>query len=244
MNQILSLVAAAVILIGGAYMQGSWTDRWVYERPEEVDEWVQRLDDIPLTIGDWQGDIGESDERQLQVAKAAGGTAITFKNQRNDKSVSVFIVCGRGRYVASHTPDKCYPAAGYNMGPSPQPYQITIDEYEEADKPMPEFYTTRFSKESPEHAEHLRIFWAWNDGESWRAPSDAGMAYANDTVAYKMYVISQMRDAGEMIEESQAQEFIEEAMPILDATLFPAGMAAGVTAPANDEESVDEDTNS
>ena len=233
MNQILAIAAAAVILIAGALMQGGWTDRWVYEPPEVVDEWVQRLDDIPLTVGDWSGKVGESDERQLQVAKAAGGTSLAFENARTGKSVSVFIVCGRGRYVANHTPDKCYVAAGYNMGQTPRQYEVIVDEYEKAGKLSPEFFTARFSKEEPDHSEHLRIFWAWNEGDSWQA------ADATAPVMYKMYVISQMRDAGEMIEESEARQFVEEVLPSLDAALFPAEVADGAIPSPGDTEPVD-----
>lgn len=218
-------------------MQGSWTDRWVTERPEEVDEWVQRLEEIPLTMDGWTGKVGESDERQLQVAKAAGGTSLMFTDSGGENVVSVFIVCGRGRYVANHTPDKCYVAAGYNMGQSPQQYGIEVDEYVDAGKASPEFYTARFSKESPDHSEHLRIFWAWNNGEGWQAPGDAGTAYATAPVLYKMYVISQMRDGREAIEDSEARRFVEEVIPMLDAALFSENLTAEATRPADNTES-------
>ncbi|MEZ6070281.1 MAG: exosortase-associated EpsI family protein [Pirellulales bacterium] len=220
MNQILSLTAAAVILVAGALMQGKWTERWVNEPPEEVDRWVQRLDDVPLVIGDWRGEVGESDERQLQVAKAAGGTSVAYKNQLTGEIVSVFLVAGRGRYVANHTPDKCYVAAGYNMGQTPQLYEVVVKEYEKSGQVQPEFYTARFSKEEPDHSEHLRILWAWSDGNGW---DDAS---ATAPVMYKMYVISPMVDHGEPIEDSAAKKFVDEALPAIDAALFPQDTSA------------------
>ena len=76
---------------------------------------AERLQDLPLKLDEWVGEDTESNERELKAAGAVGHVSRTYRNTRTGQHVSVFIVTGHSRDISVHTPDRCYPAAGFTQ---------------------------------------------------------------------------------------------------------------------------------
>lgn len=81
------------------------------------------LSDLPKTLGSWQA---SDEEVQLdpEVARFAGATDHFVRNyvdRRSSEPASVLALYGSAEMVHLHTPEACYPAAGY------QPFKGPVD---------------------------------------------------------------------------------------------------------------------
>ncbi|MHB1558610.1 MAG: exosortase-associated EpsI family protein [Isosphaeraceae bacterium] len=87
------------------------------------------LADLPRTIGTWQG--SESPENQLdpEVARFAGASEHIMRGFIDEKSgerASALVLYGLATSVYMHTPDACYPAAGFQLSKGPEEYKVDV----------------------------------------------------------------------------------------------------------------------
>src|SRR5207249_251268 len=88
-----ALAAAALLILSGV-SHGLWTGRW--QESGVLDRAVARLDRIPLTVGDWQGQTAAAvDPKILARADISGSVTRHYVNRRDGSEVSVLLVCGR-----------------------------------------------------------------------------------------------------------------------------------------------------
>jgi hypothetical protein len=214
----LPLAAALVLIAVATWIHGALTDRWGMDRPQQLDEFSARLKGVPKVIGDWEGVEAEIDPRQLEAARVTGHVSRTYRHKQTGKVVNMFLVCGTSRHITLHTPDLCYSAVGYESEGPPQAYPV------DAGLPRPvEFATSLFYKEAPTGLSQMRIFWTFSGGSEWKGPRFARTALAGKGALYKLYLIVPVTvGQSRSPEESAGVIFAREAMPKLQAVLFPA----------------------
>ena len=205
-------IGAAVLLMGvSCYYQGVWSERWG-EFPE-LQIYAEQLHEVPLKIGEWEGkDIGESDERVKEISGAAGEFNRVYRNPAGEE-VRVMLMCARFRDIFYHSPDKCYPAAGFEMLNPPQ--QEVIDDAV--------FFTTTFRKTDPATGTHdERGYWSWTSNGKWLAPTNERLEFTGERALYKLYVFGTVptTDAGRS-ENDFCTAFIREFIPVCTAALKP-----------------------
>src|SRR5690606_16399547 len=99
----------------------------------------------------------------------------------------LFMVTGSAWHVTVHTPDRCYPAAGFTQETRPANHSVSLG----GDREPIEFATARFSKaEVLQGTEMLHIFWTFSESGEWHGPLLAKRAYANKPALYKVYLIT------------------------------------------------------
>jgi hypothetical protein len=210
-------VAAAVVLIGfTAVVQGIWTERWG-EFPE-LEIYASRLKDVPMQIGDWIGEeVPETptSRRILDYAGAVGSLARNYRNDRNQQ-VQVFIVCGRFDDVFAHTPDRCYPAAGFESGGDITQYSVEIG------SEVAEFKTSTYLKSEPSGNQNLRIYWTFNANGPWIAPEQHRLEFAGARAIYKLYVVVPSSGGEIPVDRNAAIDFIHLLIPELNEVFEPA----------------------
>ncbi len=87
------------------------------------------LADLPGTIGTWQG--SESPENQLdpEVARFAGASEHVMRGFFDEKSgerASALMLYGLAGAVYMHTPEACYPSAGFQLSKGPEEYSLDV----------------------------------------------------------------------------------------------------------------------
>ena len=89
------------------------------------------LKEFPKTLGDWHEVEGTEITLDPQIARIAGSSdhlIRTYVNRRNGEQVSVMILYGLAYLVWPHTPDACYPAAGFKSVPPSRDVDIDVPE--------------------------------------------------------------------------------------------------------------------
>jgi len=205
-------IAAAVLLMGvSCYYQGMWSERW--GTSPEMLIYPQQLHEVPLTVGEWEGiDIGESDDRTKEISGSRGEFNRVYKNASGEE-VNVMLMCAHFRDIFSHTPEICYPAAGFEILNPPE--QVVIDDSE--------FFTTTFRKsDNVNGTRDERGYWSWSADGKWYAPEDERGRFAGERALYKLYVFTTVPTReGARSDKDISSDFIRAFMPAVQTALRP-----------------------
>lgn len=211
--------AAATLLVVGTVVQGRWTERWTPISRDAVVHAADLLEDVfPEQFGEWEMEtILESDPKELEAAGAVGHVSRLYRNTRSRARVSTFVVCALPYDASAHTPDRCYPGAGFSIGESEHRVKVDIGNGRSV-----EAFTATFVKSG----QTLRIFWSYGvPGDSpeaplrWIAPQLARIALAGEPAVYKLYAIADQTRIGPSQSMVECEKFIAQLVPALDAAL-------------------------
>lgn len=212
-QRIIPIAVAIALIVGTAIVQGVWTERW--GTFPELELFAEQLPNVPENIGEWTGEEApETDKRILEIAGAVGSLSRVYRNERGE-TVSVFIVCGRLMDVFHHTPDRCYPAAGFET------VGEKIKQVVETNDGPAQFRTATFLKAEPGGNQMLRIYWSFNGSGPWVAPDEYRWSFAGQRALYKIYVVSSV-SGSDSPDQNPAVDFIRVLMPELTKAFAPA----------------------
>lgn len=214
MVRTLGLLTAALILVFSGVVHGLWTNRWA--EPEELRAAVARLETVPMTLGDWDGQPMPMDARERQAAGGSGYLVRRYVNRRTGSVVSLLIVCGPSGPVSVHTPDVCYEGAGYQRVGAVVKHSLPTA----ALRQPAEFWLARFRQEGAAVPGYRRIFWSWSTGKAWRAADKPRFAFAHFPVLHKLYVTRRMVQPQEPVELDPCLDFLNLLLPELQNRLF------------------------
>lgn len=207
------ITCLALVLIGGV-VNGIQTNRWTVN--SDITEAAARLEHVPTTFGDWEGQDLHMDEEQLKRAGAAGHVQRTYRNRVTGDQVILTLLCGQRGPLALHPPTVCFIGAGWNLEQQPKRHTLTDGD----ETPLGDFQVTIFRRESTTSSVRMRTCWAWNATGNWQAPDSPRFAFAKSAHLYKIYVSSQLpaRDASSsepLFTDSPSSRFLRAFLPVL-----------------------------
>lgn len=210
----LAVAAAAVVLVGAVtVVHGTWTERWAKRADDRVlRASATRLEDrFPAEFGEWRLEQEmETSPQELARAGAAGSIARVYRNTRTKALVSAFVVCALPHHASGHTPDRCYPGAGFEIAEAEHRQALTLNDGRAA-----EAFTGTFRKTG----QTLRVYWTYGGDGTWLAPQIARIELAGRGAVYKLYaIIDETR-----MQDGQAQaictDFLAAALPEIDRSV-------------------------
>lgn len=220
MQRFLPIAVGVLVIVGLTIVQIRMTDRLAGGNVS-AQERAELLKNIPKNIGDWHGTDMPIDDSVRKVAGAEGAVSRQYHNVRTNDIVDLWLIVGHGRAVAAHTPDICYPSSGF----SSRVRENSVHTMEMDDGTAVPFLTNTFIREDVAGRRLIRVFWNWYNTESsadkvvWEAPKNARWHFGNTRALYKMYFTAQMRDQMENAEDSPAQDFAKEFIPVVNKAL-------------------------
>ncbi len=81
---VIPVTIALVLLLFCAIVNGYWTDRWGTGSADELQNFSDRLANVPMSFGDWVGRDEESSEENDAQLKAAFGPSFTPLDRSGD----------------------------------------------------------------------------------------------------------------------------------------------------------------
>lgn len=235
----LTLAGVAAIVLGVTVAQGVLTERWKDKSvTKDLREAATLLEErFPESFGGWELERElDADPKELERAGAIGHVSRLYRNARSKARVSAFVVCARPHDASGHTPDRCYPGAGFEIGEAEHRQKVTLEDGREI-----EAFTGTFRKTG----QTLRIFWTYGirdeeaiDGQniasprSWIAPQIARIALVHEPAVYKLYAIvdeTRLSGAQAIVE---CEDFISHLLPAFEkAVQGPAPQPGEADAP-------------
>ncbi len=202
----MAALSASAALVASGVVHGIWTERW--QPSVDVARAAERLDDLPLEIGPWQG-------QRLEVKPGQAGAGVAgfiqrrYENPHTGAAVLLALVCGRPGPVSIHTPEACYGASGYLVG-NRQRVAAPGDQGS--------FWKTDAIRTTATDEVRLRIYFGWYASAKWVAPDDARTAFPREPVLHKLYVV---RELGPVESKTEpCEEFLQALLPELGRTVL------------------------
>lgn len=226
---LVAALAAVATLIAVTVVHGTWTERW----GKKTDDTILRASAallegrFPKQFGDWRAEQDmETSPEELARAGAVGSVARVFRNARTKSVVSAFVVCALPHDASGHTPDRCYPGAGFEIAEQEHRQNVPLPQGREA-----ETFTGTFRKSD----QTLRVFWTYGipgkpadadptatadaQGLKWVAPQIARIALNGEPYVYKLYVIVDQTKLGSSQATLECTDFLAGVLPAFDAAL-------------------------
>jgi hypothetical protein len=212
-SRILLYLTVFASVLGAGLAHGLITDRW---GPPDTGG-KEALARVPTTIGDWDGTPIELDPNQLPVTDPGEMLLRRYVNRVTGSSVTLFLTVGRpGPVATSHTPESCYPGAGFSYAVPTAARSIPTG----PDGRPQQFRVATFSKTETASPLHVRVFWSWSATGAWQTPAYPRLTFARQRRLYKLYVIRPLLRPTEPLDDDPALSFIQALVPELDRALF------------------------
>jgi hypothetical protein len=206
-------IAASTVVLGVTYLHGQMTERWSGRNvTAELQRAAERLESLfPERCGAWEAaEELESRPGELERAGAVGHVSRAFVNAKSKARVSVFVVCATPRDASGHTPDRCYPGAGFEIAETEHRQTVPL-----ADGRSAEAFTGTFRKSG----QTLRVFWTYGVDSRWVAPQIARIELADAKAVYKLYVIIDETSLPAGLGVKVCSEFMSVLLAEFDAAL-------------------------
>ena len=210
------LAAALGITVLSGLVHGSWTNRW--ETSQELELAVSRCERLPMLLGDWRGRESPADTCAIKAAGLDGCLSRQYENRKSGATVSLLLVCGRPGPVSVHTPDICYPGAGYEMV---QERPVRFSGGSTAQRA--EFLGADFVNDQSFPPDRLRVHWSWTATGNWGVPANPRIAFASHRYLYKMYLVTHVVGESPSFDDERVNEFLGVLIPALKDALFATG---------------------
>jgi hypothetical protein len=208
MKNTVRILAAGVLIAGAGLVHGAWTNRW--GASPALLKLAGRLQTLPKVLGDWTSVDREMDSRELGMTGAVGYISRRYTNRAKGISLDVLLLTGLPGHIASHTPEACYPGAGYALG---EPEGFTC-KYGPEEKTA-QFRTAIAAKAGPSPFV-LRIYWSWHGTKGWSAPEDARWTFSAEPRLTKLYLVRENSGAKVDPKTDPCNEFMTIILPELD----------------------------
>jgi Protein of unknown function (DUF3485) len=214
MKNLVGVFVAMVLIIGVGLVHGSWTNRW--RMAPGFAELAAHLESVPMAMGDWVATRREMSPRELAATGAAGCLSRIYTNPKTGVAISVLLLCGLPGDVTVHTPEACYPGAGYTL-------EIPTNHIRRygSDGQTAEFQTA-VARRGGAKPSVLRIFWSWHSSKGWSAPQDARWRLAAEPILSKLYVIRETGGQAGNPKDDPSDEFLALLLPELDLMMSAA----------------------
>lgn len=202
-----TLVAIAFLVAGGAALNGLATQRWAFAAPDPAV--TDRLHALEVRFDDWQPAPVPTD---MPTNERSIATSRRYTSPTTGRSAVVTLISGIPGSVSTHTPDVCYPGAGYKTVVPPKKETVDLPGGRTA-----EVYVADFEKTTQSKQDRVRVRWAWSTDGGWVAPDRPRWQFAARLAKapelYKVYVaVPVPADAGDRPDDDpQAKAFVAAA---------------------------------
>jgi len=214
MARIFFPLLVCVVLLGDGLVYGLWTNRW--QPSNQLPAAVASLQRVPLELGPWQGRaLPPLDERIMKQAGFAGYVQRRYENREAGTGVNLLLACGPFGPLSVHTPDVCFPAGGLLQ-------QLSTASHNESLAALgttAQCWKAKFGKADSLASGNVQVYWTWNPGNGWQAPTNPRWTFAGSPVLYKLYVTCEIQGDGDALAQETCSAFLQKLLPELEKNL-------------------------
>lgn len=223
MSRILRVTFALVMIVGAGIVHGGWTSRW---RPAPaLREMAARLQELPMTMPGWAATARTMPSREQAASGAVGYISRIYQNANKGLNFSVLLLTGLPGDIGTHTPEACYPGAGFALGP---PEKVV---FRYGPDQAPAEFRTAVARKEGVNPSVLRIYWSWRGSKGWSAPDDARWEFGSQPTLTKLYVVQETSGQTVDPKDDPSNEFISRLLADMEGTIFSAASQPPASSP-------------
>jgi len=221
--------ALAVSLLGASAAGRAWQARRVDQMLRDGRVSPCKLADVPMVLGPW---VGEAETMDSAIARATGSTDSIFRSYQHritGQKLSLIILFGPSTEMYVHSPENCYPAAGYQKlsGPATRPIRSGGASWP--------FHELVYTKGEGGQAERQEVYCTWRYSEVWTPGLTTQKGFERIPGMFKVQVGRGIKDREMDLLDvgNPCQDFLARLMPDLERRIVegrarsrPAAVAA------------------
>ena len=156
----------ACILLGTSGGVRAWQDYRFATVQDQGKACPFPLKDLPEKLGnEWrleEGGESQLDPKVKQVAGCTDSLIRTYRNATTGVTVTTLILFGPGKEVAGHTPEICFPAAGYRSVAEPSSHSVANGSGSAA-----EFRSEVFARDQEHQSRREEVYYSFRHANRW-----------------------------------------------------------------------------
>lgn len=169
-----------------------------------------RLEELPMSVGPWQGEAAKLDE---QIARATGATdhiVRRYVNQETGVRVDVIVLYGPATSVFIHRPEVCYPSAGYEVAAAPSERNVNAGDL------LAPFRALVYLRGEGGQTERQEVYYSWRYNGRWSPDVGTFKQLERIPGMYKVHVARLVTDHEKRDVANPSEAFLQEFLPALE----------------------------
>jgi EpsI family protein len=174
------------------------------------------LEELPLTIGPWKGEVAKLDE---QIARATGATDHILRryvNQATGVNVDLIALYGPATSVFIHRPETCYPSAGFELVEAPGTRTV------EAGGLRAPFRALVYLKGEGGQTERQEVYYSWRYNGRWTPDVGTFKQLERIPGMYKVHLARSVTEHEKRDVGNPCEAFLQELLPVLEGRVRQA----------------------
>lgn len=184
---------------------------------------------IPLRLGSWEGRDDTLDPHVSRATGAVDHVFRTYVDSRTGVRLSVILLYGPPVDMAVHSPENCYPAAGYALVDGPRMRMVSL-----GDHAVP-FRSLTYARGSSGHRDRQHVYYTWRYEDRWTPDQESPKRIERIPGTYKIHIARAAAETErfDLVEPGSdadhkprwvrdpCQDFLEALLPEIEQRLLP-----------------------
>ncbi len=209
----LAVVAAILAASGGARL---WQERRVERALELGRSSPFPLAELPMKLGSWEGRSATMDPRIVRITGSTDLVSRHYVDRRTGVGLDVIVLYGPTSDMLYHTPEVCYPSAGFEAMPGVFERPIAIEGSERS--PVP-FRSLAFTKGEGGLADSQEVYYSLRYDGRWTTRSATPKASRWIPGMYKVQVSRRISSRERRDVENPCEPFLATLVGEIEARL-------------------------
>jgi Protein of unknown function (DUF3485) len=229
----------ACVLLGGSVLARTWQDQRFADRQRWSTTPPFPLKDLPTALEGWKFQEGGETHLDPHIARVAGASDHIVRSYFDDQTgvvLNVLVLYGRAEALCAHTPEACYPPAGYH--PSGDTFEFGInDEATPALGTPAVFRSVVYVKGGGLRPDRQEICYAFRYGSQW-IPDAASRwkLFRHDPAMFRIQIerpVAEM-ERRDLNKYNPTRQFLEVFLPEFEKQLAASRSKGTASAPRPD----------
>jgi hypothetical protein len=214
-------------LLGASGVVRAWQDSRFATVENGVEACPFPLTDLPRRLGDeWvlqEGGEANLDPEVAQVAGCKASLIRTYRNTTTGVSLTALILFGPATTVVTHTPEACYPAAGYRMVGDP-----TLRSVAPGKIPVAEFRSELYARERDHRRWRDEVYHAFRHGDRWTPDARSNWRkFRHHPSMFKVQVQRSVSESERRDLDNPTEQFLALLIPELETRIAHSTSGGG-----------------
>ena len=171
------------------------------------------LDQLPMNFGDYRGTRTEMDPRIVRGTGCTDMITRRYVNQKTGVSMEVIVLYGPPLTIFGHTPEACYPAAGFRSNGD-----AIAREIETGDGPTL-FRSVAFVKDDSGPIDSQEIYYSWRFGGRWTPAIGGPRDISRIPGMYKIQVSRRLQPYESRTVHNPCEPFLQALVPEMESRI-------------------------
>ena len=219
-------VGLAVLLLTASAAGRSWQAMRVDQQLRDGRKPPFALNDLPMTMGPWEGHDDVVDEQIIRITGSTDSIFRTYQHQVTGQRVGLLVLFGPAIMMYGHTPERCYPSAGFDQLSGPRARTV------EADGKSWPFRELVYAKGEGGQSEVQEVYYSWKYSGKWTPNPATHKEFRRIPGMFKVQAVRGIRNEKEleMLDDGNPCEaLLAQLMPDLEGRIAAAKTTASAS---------------